>query len=410
MSVSCKSISPAVLAALVLAACGGGSDGSNTAVSGSPKQPSVTQTADGSTSTNTPAPATGSAANGQSNQGTQPSAPPTGAGTTPTDTPPTVTPPTVTNPPAGADIPFYSTDRIRGDALLTMLDAKAPVFSRAVRHDNTAIIHWEPERMFWTTGRTGERNISPAEGFPYVHATSRVIYENGTSAPGSHEPDDLWQITYSWGASLPGNYKPIDDPVWSYPDGQYTPAKGNYILQIGSFVQQTRGYSASATKYFLDAIARLPVSAGQDIFTLGNTITLDTRVFNPNGYEPASFDVTPFNRKITLTSDTPDSFGKNAAFLMNSTIKVWGKGENRVSLSLHSGDKSREVNICWEFKIKGVLNRTQCSIWTVQKDWEYGQRFSGGAVYMEDWNELPVPEPIHTQWFIDGSSSNIFRG
>ena len=30
------------------------------------------------------------------------------------------------------------------------------------------------------------------------------------------------------------------------------------------------------------------------------------------------------------------------------------------------------------------VNRLTCTTWTLQEDWKYGLRFSGGGMYMED--------------------------
>ena len=395
MSVSSKSISPAILAALVLAACGGGSDGANTAVSGSPKQPSATQSSNGSASGNTAGTATGNGANGEGSGGTQPSAPsaPNGTGSASADVPPPSTGPTGTNPPAGAEVPFYSTDRVRGDALLTMLDAKAPVYSRSIPRNLPISPRWVPERMSWTTGRGGERGELP-EGHPHVHVSSQIIYENSSR--------------------IPGNYVPVDDPKIDYLDGQYTPARGNYTLRAYSHAQTIMDISHDATRHFINAMLKVPMSAEDNAFTLGNTVTLETSVFSPSNEGQPPFDVAPFTKEITLTSSTDASFGKNGAFPANNVIKTWSEGENSVVLYWKPGIASREVDICWQMKIRDVLDRTQCSLWTLQSDWTYGQRFSGGGAYLEDRNLLPMDDQKNsrdTHWIVDAvSPDDIFHG
>ena len=385
MSVSLKSISPVVLTAFVLSACGSGgdSDVSNKAVSGSPNTASISDLQSADSGSGIPA-----GSDAISTQASRMPTPPKAAAAAVTGT---------ASPQTNNTIPFFSTDRIRGDALLTMLDAKVPVKSRVLPKDPRILVRWEP----WFMQSVTENRVptDPPAGHPEVYVDSRIYY-NGT-----------W--LYKADLDEPDNYEHIEDPLNNFPDGRYAPAKGDYTLRVRSFAQINGGHSIDATKHFLNAEILLPISTDSDSFGLSDTITLNTSLFSPAPYYGKPFDEGFFSREIQLPSTMPARFSKNATFMANYTIKSWVDGENSVILYWRRGKDPRDVELCWQLKIKEVLERTQCSTWTLQADWEYGQRFMGGGVDLFNVSHLPSTdenENPFTQWFIDGESSDIFHG
>ena len=54
-------------------------------------------------------------------------------------------------------------------------------------------------------------------------------------------------------------------------------------------------------------------------------------------------------------------------------------------MACRRGDcNTRDVDLCWDIMSDFNVNRLTCTTWTLQEDWKYGLRFSGGGMYMED--------------------------
>lgn len=348
---SCKMISPAVLAAFVLSACGGGgsSDAGSAAVSGSPEKSLISTS---STSTTTPPKAAGASSGSTQAQ----------------DSPGTTQP------------PFFASQSLRADALMTMVDAKTPVEGRTV--DRVVLDHITPRFLPVELGRVESRNgkitdRKKEDPHPAIQVDSHISPDNYTAIPP-------------------------DDHLYYY-DGRYHPSSGSFTLSVASYASNLEGISHDATLPFPNVKLLLSGYSGKEVFALGNELRLTISsgtAYSGNGTNVAS---------MALTSQGQKSFDPNHVFHANQPIMQWDSGDSHVDLSWKPGPGPRDVDLCWNIQTKYV-RRLHCTLWTLQEDWSYGKRFMNGGVYLEDDRSVHPGESGIQRWRVDGRSSSIDHG
>ena len=290
MSLHRNTMSPALLAVVLLSACGGGgnADGGGTAVSSSPNAPSVatSQNAVANTTTET---VTGQTTTAEAGNATTGSKAPSTTPTTPAgpSTPPATSAETATQtvgekpPTSSADIAstigagseatgngtantsgpqpttqteatrpefFVPKKYLRGDVLLTMLDAKTPVTGRGVHRE--VLQHISP--IFLETGlaRVSERG-------------GELVYRDP-----EHDPHPA---IFAESSVTPDTYTHIDDEHIVYSVGRYHPVTGIFTLQVNSEATNYQSLSSGAFQPFSNLRMTLIGNAGEKLIDLGES-------------------------------------------------------------------------------------------------------------------------------------------
>lgn len=428
MSLHRNTMSPALLAVVLLSACGGGgnADGGGTAVSSSPNAPSVTtsQNAVANTTTETVTGQTTTAEAGNATTGSKapsttpttpagPSTPPATSAETATQTvgekPPTSSANIASTVGAGSEATgngtantsgpqpttqteatrpefFVPKKYLRGDVLLTMLDAKTPVTGRGVHRE--VLQHISP--IFLETGlaRVSERG-------------GELVYRDP-----EHDPHPA---IFAESSVTPDTYTHIDDEHIVYSVGRYHPVTGIFTLQVNSEATNYQSLSSGAFQPFSNLRMTLIGNAGEKLIDLGKEMIIETL----NGTERLhGYSQPPYPTTYTLKSDKQLTFSRDRVFYAWHTIQSWTDPEDRNNYALFSwqpGPGPRDADLCWHIHTR-LLKRTQCSTWTIQEDWTYGERFMGGGIYIEDDRSVHEGENGTVRWRIDGESSSISIG
>lgn len=368
---------------MLLTACGGGGSGDSEAgkaVSSSPTAPVVsTQTQ----SAVTPPPPANAPGNSEATPDTRekPAAPPLQpAPVQPEDTSPTQTAETGANPTAaeqnnkGSETTatedpdkngtttqpeqqvLLRDGQLSGQAIMTMLESKAPVYTIWVPQ-RAPIFRPRPNQMFAVSARSGEILPYPEyEKYPGIMAYSAIT------------PDNYVQISPSG--------------VYHGTSSRYQPAKGDFELNVSTQVTNVFCISCNSTQLFINMTMTVKGHAGENDFTLDEEMKIKTSRGWPMEDESDKWNT--YNREFTLVSTQAQTFSRTAYFPANLPIQTWRAGAGTAKLFWRPGPNTRDVDLCWDIMSDFNVNRLTCTTWTLQEDWKYGLRFSGGGMYMED--------------------------
>lgn len=415
---------------LLLAACGGGGDGgSGNAVSSSPVAPSGTaQVADAGRTSVPAAPASGVDSPNNVVPGSPAVSPSPGATQTqqPVPTPQPVPQPAPSPVPEPAPVPAPGPDdgktdiqkkpqenpvapntaspsgnaaqqpplldgKLSGDALMTMLDTHAPVYTV-----------WWPQMI----------HANPIPNILYP-----VASRDGELLP---KPDSLPGIEVSSGVT-PNGYdcSNVSRAVFGFAC-KYGQVRGDFEIHVGANVTTVEGVSSQATSVFRNMNFSLKGNAAESDFTLGSVIVFETSSGSPVRYGDSEYD--EFRRTYEMVSEQSKTYSRTAYFPANEPIQVWRTGSGSATLFWRPGPGARDVDLCWNVDF-WVVKRLQCSTWTLQEGWVRGQRFAGGGVYMEDDRSAIYHNDIHENgeyklrpetgkhlWRLDGRSIDLFHG
>lgn len=281
--------------------------------------------------------------------------------------------------------------KLSGDALMTMLESKAPVDTTWM--PQRAASHFaEPYSMSPVASRSAKLEERPAR-FPAIVALSRISPENY----------DMSNVSYA----VAGN------------GGTYRPAKGDFELIVGTYATNAKAVSAYATETFVNMTMTLKGNATETDFTLGGEISVNTETGWPRP-EETNHDLNRYG--FQMVSEQPKTYSRAAYFSANEPIQTWNSCCGTVKLFWRPGPSTRDVDLCWNVD-SWYVKRLQCSTWTLQEDWVHGLRFTGGGVYMEDdhsvinhWELLENGEYRYWNesgkylWRVDGRSIDLFHG
>ena len=341
---------------LLLAACGSGSDGSDSSlrtVSSSPRTPVASTTgttADSTTSTGAAsqteaATATGSAGTTDTvaESGTN-----TSTGASNGSASARGANGTTNNGSASTAAALISSTGVRGDVLMTMLD-QVPC------------------------------NQDPSE-------TSAV---DGPAYPRSKNEVSDAKIQFSLD---PSTYKENPDFKWP-PNGAiflsrpcnaflYQPAKpGTYVLNVASYafsrtrpVNLNKGFNNIALTPQLTVTAKgaslsasMPASAQRD----------------RNPYpENVQATLKPENEDATLKADSAFAFKLSDTVAFTNVLKQWRSGQSTVQLMLLPG-QTDQAKLCWNINMQ-IVKRLQCQVWQVPANWKRGQELKEVDQYVVD--------------------------
>ena len=357
---------------LLLAACGSGSDGSDSSlrtVSSSPRAP-ISGTA-GTTTDSTAA--TGAAST-------------TDAGTTTTGS-------------AG------TTDTVAESGTNTSAStgsASARVANSAANNGsaNTAAA------LISSAGVRGDVLMTMLDQVPCHQDLSETRAVDGPAYPRSQNEVSDAKIQFSLD---PSTYKENPDFKWP-PNGAiflsrpcnaflYQPAKpGTYVLNVASYafsrtrpVNLNKGFNNIALTPQLTVTAKgaslsasMPASAQRD----------------RNPYpENVQATLKPENEDATLKADSAFAFKLSDTVAFTNVLKQWRSGQSTVQLMLLPG-QSNQAKLCWNINMQFV-KRLQCQVWQVPSNWKRGQELKEVDQYVVD-DRTVYPNESGARYFRTG--------
>lgn len=371
----------ALAIALLLGACGGGGGSSadaGKAVSSSPEAPGVGIQAPAPVAPVPPSNGTNTPSTPSTPETSAPSATPTdqssstrpttgnntgtgtddtqqgGKGTGPGTTAETDTGSEISQPPVH---PLLLNGQLSGQAIITMLESKAPVYTIWVPQRAPAF-HPLPNTMHPVASRHGE-------DLPYLDQAAYPAVE----ASSGISPDNYVQIS------------PTE--VYHGTSSRYQPAKGDFMLTVRTDIPYAYCLSCQSTKLFINMSMTVKGHAGENDFTLDEEMKIDTVQGWPMVQESENL-WPPYKRTFTLVSTQAQTYSRAAYFPADLPIQTWRAGAGTANLFWRPGSGPRDVDLCWDIKTDFDVNRLTCTTWTLQEDWKHGMRFTGGGMYMED--------------------------
>lgn len=398
MSLSTKSISPAVMVAVLLSACGGG-DGSGEggkAASSSPKTAVIatssihTGTGDVASRSNADTPVTpvSTAATGAK----APVILPAGGQTVLSADTAAAGKPVVQDKDRKAAI--FQPRKLRGDALSTMLDATTPVEASP-----SAQTRDEYDDQGNITGTIFEEKWNH---FPV--ALHRIDDSNNPVFPLDNHSD-----IEAGSNTIPDFYSPARKIEGHNTGGmkKYEPAQGEYILNVYS--RPIRDYSAQSA-YIFQAMTLTLVANGSK-----TSLSLPDRLILTLGGDPFSnYYLGWWRDQSVLRANAKRVISHKQRFLENETIQTWESPRAKVRLFWRAGQDDRDVQMCYEISYNldsyNPARRLHCSLWTIQENWSYGHRFGNGGVYIEDTPNIPDTGSQTFRWIGSGASPDIDIG
>ena len=340
---------------LLLAACGSGSDGSDSSlrtVSSSPRAPisSIAGTTTDSTA------ATGTAST-------------TDAGTTTTGS-------------AG------TTDTVAESGTNT----SASTGSASARAANSAANNGSASTagaLISSAGVRGDVLMTMLDQVPCHQDLSETRAVDGPAYPRSQNEVSDAKIQFSLD---PSTYKENSDFKWP-PNGAiflsrpcnaflYQPAKpGTYVLNVASYafsrtqpVNLNKGFNNIALTPQLTVTARgaslsasMPASAQRD------------RTPYPENVQAT---LKPENEDATLKADSAFAFKLSDKVAFTNVLKQWRSGQSTVQLMLLPG-QSNQAKLCWNIDMQ-IVKRLQCQVWQVPANWKRGQELKEVDQYIVD--------------------------
>ena len=239
---------------------------------------------------------------------------------------------------------------------MTMLESKAPVYTIWVPQ-RAPIFRPRPNQMFAVSARSGEILPYPEyEKYPGIMAYSAIT------------PDNYVQISPSG--------------VYHGTSSRYQPAKGDFELNVSTQVTNVFCISCNSTQLFINMTMTVKGHAGENDFTLDEEMKIKTSRGWPTEDESDKWNT--YDREFTLVSTQAQTFSRTTYFPANQPIQTWRAGAGTATLFWRPGPNTRDVDLCWDITSDFNVNRLTCTTWTLQEDWKYGLRFSGGGMYMED--------------------------
>ncbi len=397
MSLSTKSISPAVMVAVLLSACGGG-DGSGEGGKAASSSPKTAVIATSSIHTGT-----GDVAS-RSNTGTS---------VTPVSTPATGTKTSIILPTGGQTVlstdtavaqklavqdrdrkaAIFQSRKLRGDALSTMLDATTPVgaYSRTQARD----VYDDQGNIIGTI--VEEKWDDYSVEFLPVDESNNIIRESGN-----------YPRIEAGSNTTPNFYSPAREIEGHNTEGmkKYEPAQGEYILNVYS--KPIGDYSAESV-YSFQAVTLTLIANGSK-----KSLSLPDRLVLTLGGDPFNNYWVRWMDQSVLHANTKRVISHRQRFLENETIQTWESSRAKVRLFWRAGQDDRDVQVCYEISYNldsyNPAKRLHCSLWTIQEGWSYGHRFGNGGVYIEDTPNIPGSVFSTFRWQGNGTNIDIDIG
>ena len=350
---------------LLLAACGSGSDGSDSSlrtVSSSPRAP-ISGTA-GTTTDSTAA--TGAAST-------------TDAGTTTTGS-------------AG------TTDTVAESGTNTSAStgsASARVANSAANNGsaNTAAA------LISSAGVRGDVLMTMLDQVPCHQDLSETRAVDGPAYPRSQNEVSDAKIQFSLD---PSTYKENPDFKWP-PNGAiflsrpcnaflYQPAKpGTYVLNVASYafsrtqpVNLNKGFNNIALTPQLTVSANMAASAQRDRNPYPDNVQATLK---------------PENEDATLKADSAFAFKLSDTVAFTNVLKQWRSGQSTVQLMLLPG-QTDQAKLCWNIDMQ-IVKRLQCQVWQVPANWKRGQELKEVDQYVVD-DRTVYPNESGARYFRTG--------
>ena len=357
---------------LLLAACGSGSDGSDSSlrtVSSSPRAP-VVSTA-GTTTDSTAATGTAST---------------TDAGTTTTGS-------------AG------TTDTVAESGTNT----SASTGSASARAANSAANNGSANTaaaLISSAGVRGDVLMTMLDQVPCHQDLSETRAVDGPAYPRSQNEVSDAKIQFSLD---PSTYKENPDFKWP-PNGAiflsrpcnaflYQPAKpGTYVLNVASYAfSRTRPVNLNKGFNNIALTPQLTVTASGASLSASMPASAQ-RDWNPY-QDNVQATLKPENEDATLKADGAFAFKLSDTVAFTNVLKQWRSGQSTVQLMLLPG-QSNQAKLCWNIDMQ-IVKRLQCQVWQVPANWKRGQELKEVDQYVVD-DRTVYPNESGARYFRTG--------
>lgn len=312
---------------LLLSACGSGTS-SDHIVSSTPSTPGAGNTIDLNVDTSSTSFA-GASSNSGSNASNTPApdfnaipAPPSSNANAGAVPPPSIPAPESNSQPALSDevIPI-SSQGVRGDVFLAMLEQKA----------------------------CGHIAVMPANGTDGSKGSENMFDIFADTDLGNYKVDPNYAFTPLFVHSLGCNGKTYE---------AVTAGGHSYTVTNRVFAKLQR-----PPRPFNLLNLEVPINLTPEDITIGSTLNTETTIaFNPD----ASWSTVT----STLTTDSPYKV-RQSELVPFGTLKKWKNDGQLVQLMLLQGSSPQEARMCWHIDLTHV-KRLQCMIWSVPEDWKTG--------------------------------------
>ena len=341
----------AIAMAVLLAACGSGSDGSDTNVSSSPS-PKAQSALGTKISAGTDAIADAIA----SDQGSNASAPSTKGSTS-------------ARYVARGVAPLISKDGIRGDVLLAMFDQKACMgdfnthrvesLKGAPLTQDTAVKEDTPPVL----------TVASLDVEPYTYDMDKWLID------GRHPPSRApWHVYECMYPDIRSYSNPVNPGDYTY--SMTTAGRYHTYLTMRYYGEPwiTRGVNEAKVDYPLTVTEDQVVIGAQVKLLLGEDLNYTWR----HGQS-----LKEGRKEETLLNGTARGYQRQTRVPFG-VLNQWQDADgNNLRLLLIRGDKANEVRLCTHLN-SSLAKRLHCVTWQVPSNWRWGKELVGGRHYLVD--------------------------
>lgn len=264
---------------------------------------------------------------------------------------------------------FVSGKYLRGDALLTMLNSKTPIpeiYETAqsmhgsdengyLKDDSGKIIAFD-DGIDWKFFGTKDPQPTGARVTNYSYSRDQDRYENhpGIRA-GSYTTPDFYE-TVTNDEDLPGGIK------------QYRPAHGDYVVTTYTTLSGSR-----ETEVFTDVTSTMQITQNDEAGIIWEDLVITTTLRIPG--------IDTVSKSRTLKAAAKKRISINEQIPEGKAIQSWQSKAGEAKLYWKQAETSDTVDLCLEMTIENT-HRTHCTLWDIQSNWSYGNRFRKGGTYI----------------------------
>lgn len=112
-------------------------------------------------------------------------------------------------------------------------------------------------------------------------------------------------------------------------------------------------------------------------------------------------EITAPSKSRTLVALSKKTILANDQIPEGDAIQSWHSKAGQAKLYWKSVEANNTVDLCLEISVENT-RRTHCTIWDVQDNWDYGRRFSKGGTYIEDELVTPWNKKLVRRWIETG--------
>lgn len=108
------------------------------------------------------------------------------------------------------------------------------------------------------------------------------------------------------------------------------------------------------------------------------------------------------SKSRTLIASSKKTIFANDQIPEGQAIHSWMSKAGQAKLYWKSAEANNTIDLCLETTIEST-HRTHCTIWDIQDNWDYGHRFMKGGTYIEDELMTPGGNKLVRRWIETGN-------